>query len=40
MKLACGSQTYLYVPFFKVSFHVVVPWPTVVVFLLTPGPVR
>ena len=38
---ACGSQTYLYVPFFKVTVTVLVPEKaTPVISLFTPGPVR
>src|SRR3954452_24787272 len=40
MKDACGSQTYLYVPFASVTFHVVTPVPETLVVLSTPGPVR
>src|SRR6185436_14627786 len=40
MKLACGSQTNLYVPFFRVTVNVFVPVAPTLVMTLTPGPVR
>src|SRR6476660_2250218 len=40
MMEACGSQTYLYVPFLSVTVHVKVPLAPTPVFLLSPGPVR
>src|SRR5205809_4935643 len=40
MTVACGSQTNLYVPFFSVTVHCVVPVEPTPVFLFTPGPVR
>src|ERR671934_2000662 len=40
MSDACGSHTYLYVPFFSVTVHVNVPFAPTPVFLLMPGPVR
>src|SRR5215211_2674790 len=40
MKARCGSQTYLYVPFFNVTVQVFVPLNVTLVSLLTPGPVR
>src|SRR6476646_4085939 len=40
MIVLCGSQTNLYVPFFRVTFHVYVLTAETLVFLSTPGPVR
>ncbi len=40
MKYACGSQTYLYVPFRRMTCQICVPMPPTVVVLFTPGPVR
>ena len=40
MKLECGSQTYLYVPFFSFTFHVVVALAAHRRDLFTPGPFR
>src|SRR3954463_857529 len=40
MIVACGSQTYVYLPFFSVTFQVEVPVPPTDVVLLTPGPLR
>src|SRR4051794_8076469 len=38
--VTCTSQTNLYVPFLKVTFHVCSPTSVTPVDLLTPGPVR
>src|SRR5262245_61299918 len=40
MKVACGSHTNVYLPFFRVTVHVELPVFGVLVLLFTPGPLR